>query len=134
MEGKFVENVSVVNRWKVWLFVEGASTSDILICDYFVSYFYHRLKLKGTKALQVERYFPTKYVRYSQLISQLMFFLTLLFLHELPVVECKLIKTKLFSSNTSAIWLDAGKSKIAQENQPCFDNSARSLFIFWLRK
>ena len=38
-EGKFVENVSVVNWWKVWLFVEGASTtkSDILICDYFVS-------------------------------------------------------------------------------------------------
>ena len=37
MEGKFVENVPVVNGWKVWLFVEGASTSDILICDYFVS-------------------------------------------------------------------------------------------------
>ena len=37
VEGKFVENVSVVNGWKVWLFVEGASTSDILICDYFVS-------------------------------------------------------------------------------------------------
>ena len=36
MEGKFVENVSVVNGWKVWLFVEGTSTSDILICDYFV--------------------------------------------------------------------------------------------------
>ena len=36
-EGKFVENVSVVNVWKVWLFAEGASTSDILICDYFVS-------------------------------------------------------------------------------------------------
>ena len=31
MEGKFVENVSVVNGWKVWLFVE-----DTLICDYFV--------------------------------------------------------------------------------------------------
>ena len=37
MEGKFVENVSVVNGLKVWLFEEGASTSDILICDYFVS-------------------------------------------------------------------------------------------------
>ena len=37
MESEFVENVSVVNGWKVWLFVEGASTSDILICDYFVS-------------------------------------------------------------------------------------------------
>ena len=36
MEGKVVENVSVVSRWKVWLFVEGTSTSDILICDYFV--------------------------------------------------------------------------------------------------
>ena len=36
MEGKFVEKVSVVNGWKVWLFVEGTSTSDILICDYFV--------------------------------------------------------------------------------------------------
>ena len=36
MEGKFVENVSFVNGWKVWLFVEGASSSDILICDYFV--------------------------------------------------------------------------------------------------
>ena len=36
MEGKFVENVSVVNGWKVWLFVEGTSTSDILIYDYFV--------------------------------------------------------------------------------------------------
>ena len=36
IEGKFVENVSVVNGWKVWLFVEGTSTSDILICDYFV--------------------------------------------------------------------------------------------------
>ena len=35
--GKFVQNVSVVNGWKVWLFVEGAPTSDILICDYFVS-------------------------------------------------------------------------------------------------
>ena len=30
IEGKFVENVSVVNWWKVWLFVEpGTSTSDI---------------------------------------------------------------------------------------------------------
>ena len=28
-ECKFVKNVSVVNGWKVWLFVEGASTSDI---------------------------------------------------------------------------------------------------------
>ena len=37
IEGKFVENVSLVNGWKVWLLVEGASTSDILICDYFVS-------------------------------------------------------------------------------------------------
>ena len=37
IQGKFVENVSVVNEWKVWLFVEGASTSDMLICDYFVS-------------------------------------------------------------------------------------------------
>ena len=36
MEGKFVENVLVVNGWKVWMFVEGTSTSDILICDYFV--------------------------------------------------------------------------------------------------
>ena len=36
MEGKFVENVSVVNGWKVWLFVEGTSTSDILICDSFI--------------------------------------------------------------------------------------------------
>ena len=36
MEGKFVENVSVVNGWKVWLFVKGTSTSDILICDYFI--------------------------------------------------------------------------------------------------
>ena len=35
MEGKFIENVSVVNGWKVWLFVEGTSTSDILICDFF---------------------------------------------------------------------------------------------------
>ena len=35
MEGKFVENISVVNGWKVWLFVKGTSTSDILICDYF---------------------------------------------------------------------------------------------------
>ena len=33
MEGKFVENVSVVNGWKVWLFVEVTSTSDILISD-----------------------------------------------------------------------------------------------------
>ena len=31
MEGKFVENVSVVIGWKVWLFVEVTSTSDILI-------------------------------------------------------------------------------------------------------
>ena len=37
MKGKFVENVSVVNGWKVWLFEEGASTSDILICDCFIS-------------------------------------------------------------------------------------------------
>ena len=37
MEGKFIENVSVVNGWIVWLFVEGASTSDVLICNYFVS-------------------------------------------------------------------------------------------------
>ena len=37
VEGKFVENVPVINGWKVWLFVEGASTSDILVCDYFVS-------------------------------------------------------------------------------------------------
>ena len=38
IEGKFFENVSVVNEWKVWLFVEGTSTctSDILICDDFV--------------------------------------------------------------------------------------------------
>ena len=31
IKGKFVENVSVVNGWKVWLHVEGTSTSDILI-------------------------------------------------------------------------------------------------------
>ena len=31
IEGKFIENVSVVNGWKVWLFVEVTSTSDILI-------------------------------------------------------------------------------------------------------
>ena len=37
IEGTFVENVSLVNGWKAWLFVEGASTFDILICDYFVS-------------------------------------------------------------------------------------------------
>ena len=30
IEGKLVEKVSVLNGWKVWLFVEGASTSDIL--------------------------------------------------------------------------------------------------------
>ena len=29
-------NVSVVKGLKVWLFVEGTSTCDILICDYFV--------------------------------------------------------------------------------------------------
>ena len=37
IQGKFVENVSVVNGWKVWLFVQGASTLDILICNYLVS-------------------------------------------------------------------------------------------------
>ena len=36
IEDIFVENVSVVNGWKLWLFVEGTSTSDVLICDYFV--------------------------------------------------------------------------------------------------
>ena len=36
IEGKFIENVSVVNGWKALLFVEVSSTSDILICDYFV--------------------------------------------------------------------------------------------------
>ena len=35
-EGKFIGNVSSVNGWKVWLFVEVTSTSDILISDYFV--------------------------------------------------------------------------------------------------
>ena len=34
IEGRFAQNVSVVPRWKVWLFVAGASTSDILICDH----------------------------------------------------------------------------------------------------
>ena len=34
MEGKFVENISVVNGRKVWLFAEGASTADIVICDF----------------------------------------------------------------------------------------------------
>ena len=29
VEGKLVKNVSVLNGWKVWQFVEGASTSDI---------------------------------------------------------------------------------------------------------
>ena len=36
IEGKFIGNVSSVNGWKVWLFVEVTSTSDILISDYFV--------------------------------------------------------------------------------------------------
>ena len=34
--GKFIRKVSSVNGWKVWLFVEVTSTSDILLSDYFV--------------------------------------------------------------------------------------------------
>ena len=36
-QSKCVENVSVINGWRVWLLEEAATASDILICDYLVS-------------------------------------------------------------------------------------------------